>query len=242
MNGSSAWIEPPPQRHGLGCFAKGCLILVVFVILLCCAFVAGYYFAQRHEYFATHHEPLPTSRATIEEENEVRARWDSFEKAARANESARIELNADEINALIASEAKLRGNAYVTIDGDSAHLQVSIPLAKGRWFRGRYLNAQCSIQSTANGKPEDARITSIMINGKPVGEEVLNWRYGELPPFKKFLADWVGQKNVQALEIADGKVVLETKGAKEAKEEKDPFLSETPSPAPTSSETPSATP
>ena len=61
MNGSSAWIEPPQQRHGVGCFAKGCLILVVFFSLLGCAFVAGYYFAQKHDYFSSHHEPLPTS-------------------------------------------------------------------------------------------------------------------------------------------------------------------------------------
>jgi hypothetical protein len=51
MNGSSSWIEPPPQRHGVGCFVKGCLILVVFFILLGLAFVAGYYFAQKHDYF-----------------------------------------------------------------------------------------------------------------------------------------------------------------------------------------------
>jgi hypothetical protein len=229
MNGSSAWIEPPPRRHEVGCFAKGCLILVVFFILLGCAFVAGYYFAQRHDYFSSHPEPLPTSRATVEEENEVRARWDSFEKAAQVNKFARIELSADNINALIASELKLRGNAYVTIDDTTAHLQTSMPLAKGRWFRGRYLNAQCLIQSSPSGKPEDVRITSIIINGKPVGEEVLNWRYGELPPFKKYVADWTGQRSLQTFEIADGRVVLQTKGTKE-----DPFACDLSSPSPTS--------
>ena len=45
MNGSSSWIEPPPAQRGLGCFAKGCLILTVFFILLALAFVAGTYFA-----------------------------------------------------------------------------------------------------------------------------------------------------------------------------------------------------
>lgn len=227
MNGSSAWIEPPPQRHGFGCFAKGCLILVIFFILLGCAFVAGYYFAQKHEYFSSHRAPLPASTATLEEETAVRARWDSFEKAARANEPARIELSVDDLNALIASAPKLRGNAYVAIDDGTARLQISMPLAKGRWFRNRYLNAQCSVQSAASGKPEDARITSIMINGKPVGDEVLNWRYGALPPFKEYLADWTGQKNLQTFEIAAGKVILETKEAK------DPFAAETASPSPT---------
>jgi len=233
MNGSASWIEPPPNRGGLGCFAKGCLILVVFVLLLGCAFVAGYYFAQKRDYFSTHHETLPISRATVEEEREIRERWEAFEKAARANEWARIELSADDINALIATEPKIHGNAYVTIEGGIAHLQLSMPLAKGGWFRHRFLNAQCSVQSGSSGRPEDARITSIIINGKPVGEEVLNWSYGALPPFRKYLADWTGEKNLQTFEIADGKVILETKGAKE-----DPFASESVTPSPSPATTP----
>jgi hypothetical protein len=68
-----------------------------------------------------------------------------------------------------------------------------------------------------------------MINGKPVGEEVLNWRYGDLPPFKRYLADWTGQRSLQTVEIADGRVVLQTKGTKE-----DPFASDLSSPSPIS--------
>jgi len=239
MNGSSSWIEPPPERHGVGCFVKGCLILIVFVILLGLSFVAGYYFAQKHEYFSTHHEPLPTSHAAIEQENEVRARWDAFEKAALANESARIELSADDLNALIALEPKLSGNAYVTIDDATAHLQISMPLAKGRWLRGRYVNAQCSVRSGSNGEPQDVRITSVVVNGRPVGEEVLEWRYGRLPSFRSYVADWITQSNLKTLEISDGKVILESKGTNE-----DPFASESPSspasstPAPTTTSTP----
>jgi hypothetical protein len=227
MNGSSSWIEPPPQRHGIGCFAKGCLILVVFFILLGFAFVAGYYFAQKHEYFGTHHEALPISRATVDDEQAIRARWDSFEKAARAHEAARIELSADDLNALIASERRLRGNAYVTIDGSTAHLQVSMPLARGQWFRGRYVNAQCSVQSAPSGKPEDARITSIVLNGRPVGEEVLNWRYGALPSFKRYMLDWTGERYLKTFEISDGKVILETNASSD-----DPFASPSPSASP----------
>ena len=238
MNASSSWIEPPPQRHGPGCFVKGCLILVVFFILLGLAFIAGYYYAERHEHFATHHESLPISQATLDEEEAVRARWDSFEKAARAREAARIELTADDLNALIASDSKLRGNAYVTINGDTARVQVSMPLAKGRWFNNRYVNAQCSVQSGPNQKPEDLRITSIVLNGKPVGEEVLSWRYGALPSFRSYMAGWIGQSNLKTLEIADGKVILETNATNSSGE--DPFASVTlsPTPSPTSTATP----
>ena len=178
MNGSQSWIEPPPNRRGLGCFAKGCLILLVFAILLALSFVAGTYYATkylRNEYFSETRERLPSSTATLAEEQEVRARWDAFEKAARAKEYARIELSADDLNALIAYEPKLRGAAYVTITDNNARLQVSFPVPTSRWMKGRFVNAQCSVQSAQNGRPEDARITSIVVNGRPVGEDFLSW-------------------------------------------------------------------
>jgi hypothetical protein len=215
MNSSSSWIEPPPQQRGLGCFAKGCLILVGFVILLALAFVAGTYFAARYlrtEYFSAHHDRLPNSQATADEEEGVRARWDAFEKSARANQAARIELSADDLNALIASEPKLHGNAFVTIEDNTAHLQLSIPLARSRWLTGRYINAQCSVQSAPSAKPEDARITSIIVNGRPVGEEFLSWQYGSWS-FKRYLSDWTTQTNLKTFDISDGKVILETNGS-----------------------------
>src|SRR5437588_999944 len=160
MNGSSSWIEPPPPQRGLGCFAKGCFILVVFFILLGLAFVGGTYFAAKYlrtEYFSSHHEHLPANRPTVEEQEAVRARWNAFEKAARAHEAARIELSADDLNALIASDPKLRGDAYVTVEDSTGHLKVSMPIGRNWWLSGRYINASASVQSAPNGKPEDAR-------------------------------------------------------------------------------------
>jgi len=215
MNGSSSWIEPPPAQRGLGCFAKGCLILVVFFILLALAFVAGTYFAAKYlrtEYFSSQHERLPISQATVEEEQAVRARWDAFEKAAHANQAARIGLTADDLNALIASESKLHGNAYVTIEDNTAHVQLSMPIGKARWLNGSYLNAQCSVQAAPSGKPEAALITSIIVNGRPVGEEFLSWQYGSWS-FKRYLSDWISQTNLKTFEISDGKIILETNGS-----------------------------
>ncbi|PYL37501.1 MAG: hypothetical protein DMF34_10160 [Verrucomicrobia bacterium] len=209
---NTAWIEPPPQR-GMGCFAKGCLILVVFVIVLVIAFVGGSYLAIRYlrsEYFATTHVQLSTSMATEQEQETVRARWDAFEKAAHAGEPARIELTADDLNALIDSEPKLRGKAHVSIDNDVGHLQVSIPLADVRWLRGHYINAECTVQSAAGGSPADARITRIVVNGRSVGEEVLRWQYRSWS-LRGYMSDWSNNNNLERFEIEDGKVVLQTK-------------------------------
>ena len=50
----STWIEPPPPQRGMGCFAKGCLILIAFFVLLLLAFIGGTFLAVhylRAEYF-----------------------------------------------------------------------------------------------------------------------------------------------------------------------------------------------
>jgi hypothetical protein len=211
-NGS--WIEAPPPQRGLGCFGKGCVILVVFVILLGLAFVAGTYFAARYlrtEYFSTHHVRLPANTATVEEEDAVRARWDSFRKAAHEHEAARIELSAEDLNALIASEPKLRGNAHVSIENNVGRLQVSIPLHELRWWRSYYVNAQCSVESADDGNPAGARITSIIVNDRPVGEEALSWQYGSWS-VSHYISDFSDDNNLKTFEITDGKVILETKG------------------------------
>src|SRR6266487_1403430 len=148
--------------------------------------------------------------ATGQEQETVRARWDAFEKAARDGEPARIELTADDLNALIESEPKLRGQAHVSIDNNVGHLQVSIPLGGVRWLRGHYVNAECTVQSAVGGRPDDARITRIVVNGRSVGEEVLRWQYRSWS-LRRYMSDWSNDNNLEKFEIEDGKVVLKTK-------------------------------
>jgi hypothetical protein len=210
---NAGWIEPPPPQRGTGCCAKGCLILAVFFIVLGIAFVGGSYLAFRYlrrEYFPTSHVQLSTSKATEQEQETVRARWDAFEKAARAHEPARIEMTADDLNALIDSEPKLRGRAHVSIENNVAHLRVSIPLADVRWLRGHYINAECAVQSAADGSPSDARITRIVVNGRSVGEDVLRWQYGSWS-LRRYISDWSNDNNLEKFEIDDGRVLLQTK-------------------------------
>ncbi|HEV2047538.1 MAG TPA: hypothetical protein VGQ95_13200 [Chthoniobacterales bacterium] len=215
MMANASWIEPPPPQKGLGCFGKGCLILLVFFILLGLAFIGGTYLAARYlrsEYFPTTQVQLPAPTATEDEQQAARSRWDSFEKAARTHRPARIELTADDLNALIASEPKLRGKAHVSIDSNVARLQVSVPLGDVRWLKGHYLNAECTVQSAVAGNPADARVTSIVVNGRSVGEDVLKWQYGSWS-LHRYISDWSDERNLEKFEIGDGKVILETKSS-----------------------------
>jgi hypothetical protein len=209
---NSSFIEPPPPQ-GMGCFGKGCLILVAFFLFLCVAFIGGSFLAVRYlrtSYFASSQAPVPAATATEEEERMAKAKWSEFERGARAHEAQRIEMTADELNALIASEPDLRGKAHVTIDNDTARLKISVPLDQVRMLRGRYMNAECAVQSSPDGDPSQARFTEILMNGKPLGEDILNWRgpWG----FRRFIEDWTSRGKIKTFEISDGKVILESRG------------------------------
>jgi hypothetical protein len=120
-------------------------------------------------------------------------------------------MTADDLNALIASEPKLRGKAFVSINNNVGRLQVSIPLDEVRWLRGHYINAECTVQSAVDGSPSSTRITGIVINGHAMNDEALNWQY---PPWslRRYLEDWTERDNLKTFEIRDSKVILETKG------------------------------
>ena len=212
---SPNWIEPPPPRQsGMGCFGKGCLILVVFFILLCAAFVGGTIYAVRHlrtTFFAKENVALPRSRSTEEEQQLALAHWKIFEKSARAHQPARLEMTADEVNALIAAEPKLRDKAYVSIENNTARLQLSFPLDDVRWLRGHYINGECTVTSASSGSPEDARITDVILNGHAVDDAALTWRYPW--SLRGFLSKWTDENDLKTFEIRDGKVILETKGS-----------------------------
>jgi hypothetical protein len=212
---SNGWIEPPPPQQGMGCFAKGCLILIVFLIFLGVAVIGGTIYGVhylRHNYFPAKNIELPASASTEQEQQLAREKWYSFARMARAHAPARIEMTADELNALIASEPKLRGKAYVSINDNVGHLRVSIPLDEVNWLKGHYINGECTVQSAVSGSPADARITSIVINGHAVSDDALNVQY---PPWsvRRYLSGWTERNNLKTFEIHDGKVILETKGS-----------------------------
>jgi hypothetical protein len=201
----------------MGCFAKGCLILIAFFIVLGMAFIGGTYVAVRYlksEYFPTTGVQLPANVATETEQQTARARWTEFENAARARKPARVEFTADELNALIASKPKLRGKAYVSIDNNIAQLRLSARLSDVQWLKGHYINAECAIQSVPSKDPRDARITRIVVNGRQLGDEVLRWQYRSWS-LRYYLTEWMEENDLKTFEIADNKIILETKGSGE---------------------------
>jgi hypothetical protein len=214
---SNGWIDPPPPQRGMGCFAKSCLILAGLFVFLLLAIIGGTIYGVGYlkaSYFPRTSIQLPANTSTEREQQLARDKWYSFERAARANMPAHIEMTADELNTLIASEPNLRNKAYVTINDNIGHLRVSVPLDDVSWLKGHYVNGECVVQSSLSGNPAGARITNVVINGHPVRDDALNLQY---PPWslRHYLSNWTEQKNVKTFEIRDGKVILETKPSAE---------------------------
>jgi hypothetical protein len=220
----NTWVEAPPPKR-LGCFARGCLILLGFATVLAIAGALGVYWGSRHYsavvrgmYWLTRthaisQKPVPvpqyqTSDARIEAAQE---RWRDFEAAVRAGQPARIELNADEINDLIAADPRLRGKMFVSIIGNRLRLETSMPMKEVSGYRGYYFNGDIKMQL---GEPEsltNPRLTGITINNQPLPAGVLNWKY-RAERLQDYLSDFLEPWNTTTLEIREGKVILQSLG------------------------------
>jgi hypothetical protein len=221
---ANTWIEPPPPQKGMGCFARGCLILLVFGIVLGLACIAGVYWGYRHHsaivrgfYWATKTQVIADSRkempayeAPPAQIEAVKERWRNFESAFEQNEPAEIELTADDLNDLIASNRHLRGNAFVSIEGNRLRARTSIPLQEFVRQRGYYLNADIEIEFAGRQSLDRPRLSAIVVNGRTVPSDLLDWKL-DSRELREYLTEFREKNNVGSIEIRDGKVILRSR-------------------------------
>src|ERR1041385_2919123 len=140
----NTWVEAPPRRRGLGCFGRGCLILLMFAIVLAIACFAGMYWGFRHHSAVVHAiywlgkpgsisaapKQVPKFNASDDQIQAVRERWQDFQQKTRAGQPSEIEFTADDINILIAANRELRDKLFVSLEENRLRLQTSVPLAE----------------------------------------------------------------------------------------------------------------
>jgi hypothetical protein len=228
-------IEPPPKR-GMGCFAKGCLILLALGILLVVVGVGGSFWAVRHVYLSDKPAAIPeatastetnaatrgeTSVATPSEKSaEVRERLDTMKKAARAHEQTDVELTAADINALIAANRKSRGTASVGINDNVLQAQFSIPLGRldvpfrnALGLGDRYLNATVAIVAPPGTNASSVQLSEVTLNGHRISSGLLDWQLpGAGKSLRNYVIKYAKHYGVTDGEIRDGKVILHTSG------------------------------
>ena len=220
----NTWVEAPPRRKGLGCFAQGCLILLVFAIVLAIAcFVGVYWGLHRHSALfygsywlaktrsiAEAPKAVPEFSASDQQMQSVRERWQDFEQKTRAGQPAEIELGADDINGLIATGADVRGNVFASVEGNQLRLQTSVPIGGFLGRPGYYFNGDVAIELNGAQPLDNPQFSRITINGEKVPTDFLNWKYRSRR-LREYLADQRNAYDIGTIEIRDGKVILRSR-------------------------------
>src|SRR6266404_3878432 len=220
----NTWVDAPPPKP-MGCFAKGCLILTAFGVVLAIACGAGIYWGFQHHsavvrgmYWLTKTHAITNAPAPIppHETSDARSQaavehWRDFETSVRAGQPAEIELSADEINDLIASNRDTRGKMFVSIEGDHVRLQVSMPLGEIAGRSGYYFNGDVAIQSQSREQLVRPSLSSITINNQQLPADVLDWKYHSRR-LRDYLEESENAWSTTTFEIRDGKVILRSRG------------------------------
>src|SRR4051794_20515588 len=156
MPNNSSWIEPPPaDKAGLGCSGKGCLLIVALGLIGMLLLGLGSYFFVSREVVASQPVQIPVEELPHEALSDLNHRIEQFRAtpptpptpaptiaANVASESPtpvpnvppgserQLTVSAAEVNGIIAANKKARGRAYVSLSGNTATVQVSIPTDK----------------------------------------------------------------------------------------------------------------
>jgi hypothetical protein len=221
MNG---WVDAPPPRRGLGCFGRGCLIFVAFAVVLGIACFAGM-FLGLHRSSAIFHglywltkaqalgqapAPVPQFTASDAQIQSVHERCGDFEQKARAGQPAELELTADDINTLIATNQDARGKAFVSIDGDRLRCQASVPLGEFIGRSGYYFNGEVIVELKSAESLENPQLSRVSVNGQAIPSDLLNWKYHS-KRLRDYLANYRNGSGVGTIEIRDGKLILRSR-------------------------------
>src|SRR6516164_10834428 len=220
----NTWVEAPPRQKGMGCFARGCLILLVFAIALTIACFAGMYWGfQRNSaivhgiyWLAKTHsiagEPVPVPEFTGSDTQiqSVRERWLDFEQKTSAGQAAEIELTADDINALIAANHDKRGKVFASIEGNQLRLQASVPFGEVLGRPGYYFNGDITVEFEGAESLDNPQLNRIVVNGEQVPSDLLNWKYRSRR-LHEYLADYRNSFDIGTIEVRDGELILRSR-------------------------------
>ena len=220
MNG---WVEAPPPKP-MGCLGKGCLILGAFLLFLGIACAAGMYWGFRN-YSAIVHSAywlskanaisetpaaIPPHETTDERIQVALERWNNFETTVRSGQAAEIELTANDINDLIASDPETRGKLFVSIDQNQLRLRTSVPMGEFARMSHYYANADVIIKSEGEQSLVSPRLNSITVNNQGLPSDLLNWKY-RARRLREYLSEKQEPWNRTTFEIRDGKVIMRSR-------------------------------
>jgi len=231
MSISTPPVAPPQKKSGMGCLGCGCLILALLVLLFLGLVGGGAYviYAKALDLTSTTPASIPTFKQKVAE----------FNQDVKNHQPATIHLTGDEINALAAhtpSFAESHVQLFVTISGDTARAQISLPtdqLVYGL-FKGRYLNLDMNLGVSFDPSTKSINFEphSLKMNDKVILDENASSDSGSdsndafnkgfmrsfTPTFNQSFNNGLRQSpaaaafldQVKSMEFKDGELVIET--------------------------------
>ncbi len=179
MNDPMQYQAVQERRFPWGCLIGGCLTVVLLMVIgVGATTYVGYsfYVAQVNNYTSPEPKELPKLDYSEDQIKAVLDRVNAFKAAVKKGEVAEpFVLTADDINALISSEAELKDKVYVTIADGKVSADASFPLGDVLpGFSGRYFNGRISLKASLESGVLIVTLDDAEVNGKKVPEEFLS--------------------------------------------------------------------
>lgn len=209
--------DPKPKQR------RGCLFYaVVSVVLLAAVILAGAYlglrYAKRLVNQLTDTQPmsLPTVHLSNQQMFQLHDRVNSFSDDIKDGQNvAPLALSADEVNALIETDAglaSLKNHVYVGFGTNQLEGQISF-LAEDLGLdalRGRYVNANGIFNVTLTNNQLYITAESLTVKGKPVPRHIMKQVAAQnlAAKFNQDPRTAAGLKKLDAIEIKDSKLVI----------------------------------
>jgi hypothetical protein len=214
----------PAVKSRRGCFFYGCITCLVLLALMLGALLVGLHYVRKMVNQFTDSQPmeLPTVQMSQAEIDQVKQRFEAFEKAVQEQHAAEpLVLAADEINALIANgpqQQDLKGKLYVSLEGDQVKGQVSVPLRDIGLsvFRGRYLNGSATFNLSFTNGVLSITPQTILVKGKPVPETYMQEirKQNLAAPLANEPKATAVLQGLEQIQVSDGKLVVVPKEKK----------------------------
>ncbi len=222
--------QRPPQKSskaGLGCLGCGCLaVLVVFLgIAGLCAGGIYMFFKQANVVSSASPEAIAAYTASDDVYAGAQKKVAAFNDDVSTSKTSTLTLSSDEVNALLyhtIDPRKLQGQALVTMTGDEARVQASIPSngipfinwgVKDRYFT---LDLTSGVAFNVDTKEVELQFHKVQFGDTVVPQnsmaalqssfsQQLNLKLQQNPDISKVL------QAVKTVSIKDGQFVVETK-------------------------------
>ena len=205
------------KKSAASCIVYGCLFSFLLITLVV---LGGGYYGYRllqdqlNQYTAETPADLPVIEYTPEQWTTLKEKIEKFKKTAKQAETpADLILTADDINALLAEDADMRGTIHITIHDGQVSGNVSIPTDFLPGGKGRYFNASGTFDVfLADG------VLVVTLASATVQDEILPTNFVEAMREENLTPDTYNQgetadllRRLESLTIDDGKIILKSR-------------------------------